>query len=132
MGWLIVSLALMAISAVIAFLAESKWDESFGLDMVSSLVSACSFLAALLLAIFLVSTPADEKAFIEKYNNKVEIIQNVKAPSEEVIEEIFDVNGYILNEKVKSARFMTKGLYSKKVGELPLLEIPEGWYKNEE
>ena len=35
------------------------------------------------------------------------------------------MNEKICNHKVRASNFMTIGLYSKKVGELPLLEIPE-------
>ena len=67
----------------------------------------------------------DANVTIAKYNNVVELTQDLGVPSDIIMEKALNLNETILNHRVRSESFWTKGLYSKDIATLPLLEVPE-------
>ena len=128
MGWLIVIIALL-ILGLFLFWYSAKPNQSETVETVVGFlgvsITLCSFIAIGALVVFLVSEKSDAQVDVDQYNNTVELIQDLGVPSEAIMTEIIKTNDKILEHRVKSNKFMTKGLYSKKVAALPLLEVPE-------
>ena len=128
MGWLIITIVLLVLGLFLFWWSE-KLDQSETVGTVASFlgvfITLCSLTAAGVLTVCLVSEKSDAQVAVDQYNNTVELIQDLGVPSEAIMTEIIKTNDKILEHRVKSNKFMTKGLYSKKVAALPLLEIPE-------
>lgn len=128
MGWLIIIIIFLVLGIFIFWYGE-KPDQSETVETVvgtlGMFIALVSFTAVVVLVIFLVSENSDAQVDVDQYNNTVELIQDLGVPSEAIMTEIIKINDKILKYRVKSNKFMTKGLYSKKVAALPLLEIPE-------
>ena len=125
MGWLIVSLVFTIVGFFVAHKCDGYRQEF--VEFFSGFTGAISAIVAVILSVVIVSSRPDSKVFVEKYDNFVALVNTVEEPSEAVIEEILDINEDIIRHRIKSNNFMTKGLYSKDVAELNLLEVPE-WY----
>lgn len=126
MGWLIVTIILLGLGIFLVVISD-KLDYRLS-DLTGILgvfTTLISFLIALILIFCLVSEKTYDQVTIDQYNNTVELIQDLGMPSEAIMTEIIKTNDKILEHRVNSNKFMTKGLYSKKVAALPLLEIPE-------
>lgn len=123
MGWLIVTLVL---AVALIFVSVKSYDDT-PVDVLSGTCGFTSALAAVIIICCMVDVKPDAKAFIEKYDNFVTLANSVKEPSDAVIKEIIDINERILEHRTRSKNFMTRGLYSKDIAELNLLEVPEIW-----
>jgi len=126
MGWLIVTIILLGLGIFLVVISD-KLDYLLSdlIDILGIFTTLISFSIALILIFCLVSEKTYDQVTIDQYNNTVELIQDLGVPSEAIMTEIIKINDKILEHRVKSNKFMTKGLYSKKVAALPLLEIPE-------
>ena len=126
MGWLIITIALLILGVFLVVISDEldcRWSDVTG--FFGAFITLISFSSVLILIIFLVSEKTEDQVTIDRYNNTVELIQDLGVPSEAIMTEIIKTNDKILEHRVKSNKFMTKGLYSKKVAALPLLEMPE-------
>lgn len=126
MGWLIITIVFLVLGlffVVIGNQDNSCLSETLG--MFGAFTTLVSLSITLVLICIMVSEKTDTQVTIDQYNNTVELIQDLGVPSEAIMTEIIKTNNKILEHRVKSNKFMTKGLYSKKVAALPLLEIPE-------
>jgi len=126
MGWLIIAILFLILGIFLVVISDKlnyRWDETICFLGVST--TLISFFTALILICFMISEKTEDQVTIDQYNNTVELIQNLGVPSEAIMTEIIKTNDKILEHRVKSNKFMTKGLYSKKVAALPLLETPE-------
>lgn len=123
MGWLILVLVIF----IVAFIVTIKTDDYRyqGIQIASGSIAFVSVLGIFIITCFLLDTKPNEKATILKYENLKTICNDLGVPSETTLKEIVSMNKKICDHKVYANDFMTKGLYSKKVGKLPLLEIPE-------
>lgn len=129
MGWLIVTLILCILFTTLNILDEKyDWDNTT-LEACSVIGAAASFTATLIILLCMVDLKGDAKVKIEDYNNTVELVQTLGVPSDAVMQKTLDLNQMITRNKVRSHNFWTLGLYSKEVGALPLLEIPESMKK---
>lgn len=128
MGWLIIAVAFLVIG-IFLFRYSQKLDPSRTVETVIEFLGIfiipCSFTVTVVLTACLISEKSDAQVVVDQYNNTVELIQDLGVPSEAIMTEIIKTNDKILEHRVKSNKFMTQGLYSKKVAALPLLEIPE-------
>ena len=125
MGWLVITIAFLVLGLFLFWYSEKLDQFEIVIEFLGVFITLCSFIAAVILAICLVSEESDTQVDIDQYNNTVELIQDLGVPSEAIMTEIIKTNDKILEHRVKSNKFMTKGLYSKKVAALPLLEMPE-------
>lgn len=128
MGWLIITIAFLVLGIFLFWYGEKPDQFEIVETIVGSLglfITIGSAVATAVLVVFLVSEESDAQVDIDQYNNTVELIQDLGVPSEAIMTEIIKTNDKILEHQVKSNKFMTRGLYSKKVAALPLLEIPE-------
>jgi len=123
MGWLILVLVIF----IVAFIVTIKTDDYRyeGIQIASGFIAFSSVIGIFIIACFLLDTKSDEKATLLKYENLKTISNDLGVSSETTLEEIISMNKKICDYKIYANRFMTKGLYSKKVGELQLLEVPE-------
>lgn len=128
MGWLIITIAFLVLGIFLFWYGEKPDQFEIVETIIGSLglfITIGSAVATAVLVVFLVSEESDAQVDIDQYNNTVELIQDLGVPSEAIMTEIIKTNDKILEHQVKSNKFMTRGLYSKKVAALPLLEIPE-------
>lgn len=125
MGWLILIIVIFIIALIVSIKTESASYEYEGLQSSCACLAFFSAVGILILAGCFFDTKSDAEATILKYENLKTISSDLGVTSETTLEEIISMNKKICNHKIYANRFMTKGLYSKKVGELPLLEVPE-------
>lgn len=128
MGWLIVTLVLMGIGIFLVH-KYGNWDSMLQPDGIW--ISLVGFTVASVLIVCMSDLKPYSEKFIEKYDNLITLTHSVQEPSDAIIEEIIETNDEIISHRVRSKNFMTKGLYSKDIAELNLLEIPE-WYSKSE
>lgn len=120
MGWLIVTLIILIVSVI---LYHNYCDTSELWEFTSFMGVLVSSMTAGLLIVFMIIGTTDEKVFREQYNKTVELVQSSEIAPEAVAERVFDINDHIITHKIKSRNFMTKGLYSRETGQLPLLKV---------
>lgn len=120
MGWLIVTLIILIVSVI---LYRNYCDTSDLWEFVGVMGGLMSTMVAVLLIVLMITGATDEKVFREKYNKTVELVQTSEIAPEAVAERVFDINDHIITHKIKSRKFMTKGLYSRETGQLPLLKV---------
>lgn len=125
MGWLIITIVILAACTTLAVLNENRGWDNMAIDVCSTAGAFCSLLVSVVLIVCIAQHNREGRAKIEEYSNTVELIQELKVPSDAVTEKIFDLNETIIKNRVHANSFWTKGLYSKKVGALPLLDLPE-------
>ena len=125
MGWLIFSLVIFVVCVVLLTLNDTQdWDSEV-VGTAGAFLGLCSFIAAVVLSAYVVDTKDSADVTVASYNNVVEITNELGVPSDAVVEKILDLNETIIDHRVRSESFWTKGLYSKDVAALPLLEVPE-------
>lgn len=120
MGWLIVTLIILVVSVI---LYHNYCDTSELWEFVGVMGGLMSTMTAVLLIVFMVIGTTEEQVFREQYNKTVELVQSSEIAPEAVAERVFDINDHIITHKIKSRKFMTKGLYSRETGQLPLLKV---------
>ena len=126
MGWLIITIVFLVLGLFFVVIGnQNDYCGSETLGMLGAFTTLVSLSITLVLICIMVSEKTDTQVTIDQYNNTVELIQDLGVPSEAIMTEIIKTNDKILEHRVKSNKFMTKGLYSKKVAALSLLEIPE-------
>lgn len=122
MGWLILIIVIFIIALIVSIKADYEHE---GIQFCSGILVCFSVIGILAISCFFIDVKPDEETTLLKYENLKTISNDLGVPSEATLEEIVSLNKKICDHKIYANSFMTKGLYSKKVGELPLLEVPE-------
>lgn len=125
MGWLILSIIILIVCIVFNTLNEINcWQFDF-IEFVGVVIGSASFAASFILIACMIDSKNSAKVTIDMYDNIVELNQELGVSSDAIMEKTLELNEEILEHRVRVNKFMTKGLYSEDVANLPLLELPE-------
>jgi len=125
MGWLILSIIIFIVCIVVNTLDEINCWQSDFIEYAGLVMGSASFAASFILIACMIDTKNSAKVTIDMYDNIVELTQELGVSSDAIMEKTLKLNEEILEHRVRVNKFMTKGLYSKDVANLPLLELPE-------
>ena len=119
---LIIFIILSILFGILAYKAD-EYDRCSLCGIFSGLLCIFSCTLSIILAGCLICAPFDHMEFKSKYEQAKTYTYNV-AP-QIVAKNTIQINNEILNARTLNKSLWTKGLMSKKTGELELLEIPK-------
>lgn len=125
MGWLILSIIVFIACIVFNTLNEINYWQFDLIEFVGPVIGFVSFAASFILIACMIDSKNSAKVTIDMYDNIVELTQELGVSSDAIMEKTLELNEEILEHRVRVNKFMTKGLYSEDVANLPLLKLPE-------